>query len=409
MLRTGLADRLRDAELAPGYLRPDYDGYAWHRVPGTLAGTLGVDVGPTLPADVLDGDPPRDPDTVVLLFVDAYGWNAFARTHAELPFFSAVGEQAHVTPLSSCYPSETAACIPSVHTGTPPIQHGLLGWDAYDPSADVCYTTLPFEATDGGDLDLDRTALFDGDQIYSALRDAGVDTHTVSPVEHQHSGVQVDATFHGYASIGCFAATLRRIIDAAHDPAYVFAYYPGIDAVAHRQGPTSRAHDAQLAALGSALDRELAAVDSPESVLCCVVADHGQISTPPAQNAVLPKPVLDVLTRDRTGAPIVTGSPRNIHLHLEDDADVDAVAASFEDRDALVLSRADALDEGLWGPGEAGSAFDRNCGDIVVIPRRHSFAASSEASELALRGMHGGLHPDEVVVPFAPARLDQLV
>lgn len=409
MLRTGIADRLRDEELADGFIRPDYDGYSFHRVPGTVGSLLDVDVGPRLPDDVLDADLPDDPATVVLLFVDAYGWNAFARTHADLPFFAAVGERARVTPLTSVFPAETAACVPTVHTGTPPVEHGLLGWDAYDLDADATYSTLPFQAADGGDLALPRESLFDGDQVYRDLRDSGVDTHAVVPTEHRNSGVQVDATFHGYSSVGAFAATLRRTVDVSADPAYVYAYYPGIDAVAHHEGPTSRAHDAQLAALGEALSRELGRVDDPDDVALCLVADHGQVSTPPEKNTVLPDDVLDAVRRDRADRPVVTGSPRNVHLHLRDDADPTAVCDSLADLDALVRDREEALDEALWGPGEPGQAFDRNCGDILVVPRRYSVTATGDDPETELLGMHGGLHPDEALVPFAPARLANIV
>lgn len=410
MLRNDVADQLRANELAPGYVRPNYEYYSFHRVPGTLASLFGVDVGPSLPSDVLDDDSlPDDPSTVVLLFVDAYGWNAFTRTYGSNAFFDAIGRDAHVTPLTSLYPSETAACVPTVHTGRTPIEHGMLGWDAYDPEGDVVYSTLPFQASDDGDIGLERSDLFDGDQIYADLRDAGVETHAVAPAEHRHSGVQVDATFHGYDSTGGFAATLRETIDDAADPSYVYAYYPGIDGVAHRSGPDSPAHDAQLTALGAALERELSRVDDPEDVLCCLVADHGQISTPPAKNSVLPEVTTDAVRRDRNDTPLVTGGPRNIHLHLDDGADVGRVMGTLADHDALVLPRTDALEMGLWGPGESGPAFERNCGDVVVIPREHSLWHPTDAPELDCEGMHGGLHPDEVLVPFASARLSDIV
>lgn len=406
MLRTALADRLRGRELAPGYLEPDYDAYSFHRVPGTVASLLGVDVAPVLPDDAV-ADVPREPSTVVLLFVDAYGWTQFVRTHDSLPFFEPIGRTTTVTPLTTVYPSETAACVTTVHTGRPPVEHGLLGWDAYDPDTDVVYTPLPYRARDGGDLAIDRSALFDGDQLYAQLRDAGVDTHAVAPAEHRTSGVRVDATVHGYRSVGDFAATLRRTIDDADDPGYVYAYYPGVDSAAHHRGPASATHDAQLAALGGALERELGRVDDPESVVCCLVADHGQVATPPRGNRVLPDTVVDALARDRAGTPVVTGGPRNVHLHLGDDADEAVVRGALDDA-FLVYTREEALDVSLWGPGEPGPAFDRNCGDLVAIPQRGSHWWDADAPVLGFEGMHGGLHEDELLVPFAAFQLADL-
>lgn len=410
MLRDDVAEQLRASELAPGYLRPDYDAYSFHRVPGTLASFFDVDVGPMLPDDVLDDDSlPTDPSTVVLLFVDAYGWNAFTRTYSELPFFESIGEQARVTPLTSVYPSETAACVPTVHTGLPPIEHGMLGWDAYDPEGNVVYSTLPFLASDDGDIGLDVDDLFDGDQIYATLRDAGIQTHAIVPAEHRHSGVQVDATFHGYSTTGDFAATLRQTIDDTADPAYVYAYYPGIDGIAHQRGPTSAAHDAQLAALGAALERELASVEAPDDVLCCLVADHGQVSTPTSRKTTLPDTLFEFVRRDRSGNPLITGGPRNVHLHLDDETAVSDVEQHLADLDALVFSREDAIDEELWGPGAPGPAFERNCGDLIVVSRDISYWYPPDARAFDFAGMHGGLHEDEVLVPFAPAPLSAIV
>jgi hypothetical protein len=284
----------------------------------------------------------------------------------------------------------------------------MLGWDAYDPEADVRYNTLPYEASDGGHLALDRAGLFDGDQIYRTLRDAGVETHAVVPEQHRESGVRVDATNHYYSGLGDFAATLRRTIDATRH-GYVYAYYPGIDRAAHHAGPTSAAHDAQLAALGAALERELRRVDDPGSVVCCLVADHGQVTTPPGNNQLLPDAVTDAVQRDRNDTPVITGGPRNVHLHLYDDTDTTAIRDALEEFDVHVLSKTAALDAQLWGPGDPGPAFERNCGDLVVIPRTISLAWDPTAPVLGFEGMHGGLHPDEALVPFAPIGLADAV
>jgi hypothetical protein len=44
----------------------------------------------------------------------------------------------------------------------------------------------------------------------------------------------------------------------------------------------------------------------------------------------------------------------------------------------------------------------------VVVPREGALWHRSEPDELALAGMHGGLHPAEALVPFGVARLSDL-
>lgn len=68
----------------------------------------------------------------------------------------------------------------------------------------------------------------------------------------------------------------------------------------------------------------------------------------------------------------------------------------------------EAIDEGLWGPGEPSGTFRRHCGDLLVIPDELGVWHAGEADELDLVGMHGGCHPDEMIVPFAVARADRL-
>ena len=118
-------------------------------------------------------------------------------------------------------------------------------------------------------------------------------------------------------------------------------------------------------------------------------------------------PLWDALRTGGDGDPIPpVGGPRNVQLHVRDgerEAVRELLAGEFE---ALLLSREEALDRGLFGPGEPGARFRRRLGDLVVVPRDRSVWHDDAA--LRYVGMHGGLHPDEMLVPFAAARVDRL-
>jgi hypothetical protein len=75
---------------------------------------------------------------------------------------------------------------------------------------------------------------------------------------------------------------------------------------------------------------------------------------------------------------------------------------------ALVLTCEEALDEGLWGPGDSSPTFERHCGDVLIIPDKMSVWHGGEADALELIGEHGGCHPDEMLVPFASVRGNRL-
>ncbi len=420
MDRTDLAEQLRSRTVAEGYVRPDYDGYCFANVPGTAASVLGADLDRSLPEDVLAGVD-TDVDTVVVLLVDAFGYEQFREARGAYAFFDRLADRGRVTPLTGTYPTETAACVTTMHTGRTPVEHGVLGWDAYDDRYDEVFQTLPYETVGTGDPpDWPAEELFERETTYERLADRGVSSHAVQG--HLGDGYS-EASLSGargrtYDSTADFALTLRRTLQdaAAEDgPSYVYAYYPNVDTAAHVEGTRSDRHDAELTTLSAALERELVDeldAEVAESTLLLTVADHGQVDTAPeARVDLLSDPVVDdAVELDRHGEPLVLGGPRNCHLRVRE-GERDALQSHLTDRlDALVLTREEALDQDLWGPEAPSETFERRCGDLLVVSREGMtwYDQGGKMGDLDLVGMHGGLHPREALVPFGSVRLDAL-
>ncbi len=144
-----------------------------------------------------------------------------------------------------------------------------------------------------------------------------------------------------------------------------------------------------------------------------VTADHGHVDTDPERNVDLTDfdALEDGLERDPDGEPIrYAGSPRNVHLHLRDGT-VERVREELTDRlDARVFRRETVLEGDLFGDCAPSETFRRRLGDLVVSHRELGvwYGGAYEPDELDLVGMHGGLHPDEMLVPFAACRLSAL-
>jgi hypothetical protein len=405
------ARSLRENHLADGFLRPDYEAYCFANVAATAAESVGVDLGRTLP-DAATAGVDTDAKRVLVLFLDSLGYEQFERVYESVSLLQSFVDAGRVTPLTSTYPSETAACVTTMHTAEDPVSHGLLGWNAYDPEADAVYETLPYLAKDGGDLSLSPTDLFDADPVYERLSSEGVAPHVVEPdygPGYSDASAVGAGTTHYERTTG-FALAVRDALRASKAPSYTYAYYPEIDTVSHHDGPHSEAVSMQVAAVCDALERAFATLDDDVAAetLVYLVADHGQVQVQ-SPTVLDDTGVLEHVQTDRSGHPLVLGGPRNVHLHLEDDADPAAARECLADLDALVLSKEEALDEDLWGEGSLGPAFERNCGDLIVVPCEDALWPAAEPEELALEGMHGGLHPDEALVPFGAARLSNLV
>ena len=198
------------------------------------------------------------------------------------------------------------------------------------------------------------------------------------------------------------------MLRSADAPTYCYAYYPSVDTVAHHHGTRGEAHAMQVAEVCDGLSRAFATLDDrvAAETFVCLVADHGQVNVETRVD-LAETAVLDHVPTDRSGTPLVLGGPRNVHLRTGDPAATrDALADCAPD--SLVLDREEALDADLWGPGEPGAAFARNCGDLVVVPRDGLIWHGGEPDELGLAGVHGGLDPAEALVPFAAARLSDL-
>ncbi|WP_132060747.1 alkaline phosphatase family protein [Halorussus amylolyticus] len=425
MLRTDAADALLAEHSEDGCLFPDYDGYCLGNVPHTVTSVLGCDTGRTLPADALAGVA-TDVGTVLVVLVDGFGFEQWRRERDCHAFLDRLSAEARVTPLTSIYPSETAAAMNTFHSGSLPAEHGVIGWNVYEPTADESFEALPFVTKDG-----ERPArvapedVANATSLYTELADAGVACHHVVPFKSTSEG----ATAHTYESLDGFPERLRDALDAARDEAdseveggggerarsYCFAYLDHVDHAAHHSGTNSTDYRETVGEVFDTLSKALSALDRgvAEDTLLVVTADHGHVNTDPERNVNLDDfdTVLDSLRRHADGTPVrFSGSPRNVHLHLQDGRDAEVESAMRENLDAQVFSRAEVLDRDLFGDVAPSETFRRRLGDVVVSHRDLSvWYGDAEPEEMELIGMHGGLNPEEMLIPFAVGRVAELV
>ncbi|WP_435318087.1 alkaline phosphatase family protein [Haloarchaeobius sp. TZWSO28] len=410
MLRTAVADELRDEFLQDGYLFPDYDGYCFGNLPHSIASLFGVDTGRTLPADVFDGVA-TDVTNVLVVLVDGFGWTQWQRELERHDFLGRLSDRARVTPLTSIYPSETAAAITTFHTGSLPAEHGVVGWNVFDPVAKRPYAALPFEHRDGSQPAIPRESVAAAESIYPNLAAAGVKCHHIVPFPSIPDGV----TRHQYDGLEDVPETLRAAFEAADSPAYHYLYLPQVDHEAHHTGTRSEAYRGTVSDVFETVETALSAIDDETAAetLLLLTADHGHVDTDPDRNVNLDRLdwLVDSLARDVTGEPIrFAGSPRNRHLHLEEGT-VDAVASRFRDEfDVRVFDRTAVLEQELFGDVAPSETFRRRLGDLVVTHRELGLGwGDHEPTEIEFVGMHGGMHPDEMLTQVAAARLSDVL
>ena len=441
MLNRRSIDAVAAAANGAGEVRPLYGSYCFARIPGTVESVLtGEPNDRTLPGDALGALADR-PDTVVLLFVDAFGWCFFEEFAGCTPALQRFLRDGVVSKLTAVFPSTTAAHVACLHSGLTPAENGIYEWYQYEPTAGRMIAPLlssPAGEPGRNRIDLAPGTLFDGETLHERLAARGVRSISVTPGEFTPSPFN-DAFTRGAENapwkklsrgLDRLAGLAAAPGDGGRGPRLIHYYYGGIDRTAHRSGPRSPAVRKAVRRFFGALEsRFFRALDegryaggrggaggdgsTPAGArpkICVVLtADHGMMGHDPARavylNQALPR-IGEWLERDPGGRlKVPAGSPRDFFLHLREECFDEAVAAL---REALAGTAAvrpvrELVAAGYFGDAPPAPRFLARVGNAVILPHPGRAVWWREAGrfECRHRGDHGGLSPEEMEIPFA--------
>ena len=137
--------------------------------------------------------------------------------------------------------------------------------------------------------------------------------------------------------------------------------------------------------------------------LLILTADHGQINTPKDPNYELRNhPELE-----RCLHILPTCENRQMNLFVRPGME-DAVREYFQRTwpgKFINLDPIKAQNSGLFGPGEGHPRLFDRLGDMMVLTRDNAYLWWSSQDNFLL-GRHGGLSPEEMLVPFLAVRLN---
>ena len=460
MLNRRSIEAVAAAAAGPHEVRPLYDSYCFSRIPWTIEAALTGEPNPrTLPPDALGALAGPRPDTVVLLFVDAFGWRFFERFAESVPALARFLRDGTVSKLTSVFPSTTSAHVACLHSGRTPAENGIYEWFQYEPSVgEMIAPLLSSRAGDKGrnGLRLPPGALFEGETLHERLAARGVRSVSVTPAEFTPSPFN-DAFTRGTVEVPW--KSLARGLDAlagavappppprgpetgaepgkkpgaehgeasGPEPRLVHYYYGGIDRDAHRFGPDSPELRRTVLGFFAQLERRFFAAlerrtgagrrgrepargqGGPTGKTCVVLtADHGMMGHDPARavylNRVLPG-VEKWIERGPAGRlKVPAGSPRDFFLHLREECFDEAVGAIREALAGVAEVRAvrALVAAGYFGDAPPSRRFLDRVGNAVILPRPGRAVWWYEEGRFESRhpGDHGGLSPEEMEIPF---------
>ena len=383
---------------------PDYDGYSISAVPSLVGRALGIDaVEPARLASL----PLPGVDRVVLLIVDGLGYRSFSRLckHGNLPALGRLAEAGQCVPLTSVFPSTTVAALATLATGLSPLAHGLIGYRLYLREAASITNMIRFSLVGSNhdasaiDAGLDPDSLLPGITFYEKLRRQDVESHVLLPRGITKSGLSQVlyrgcTRVHPVSSIGDLCVAARDIANEGSGKRLLTLYWPGLDSVAHVRGPDSDAYLAEARAIDAAIEREL--VGRLDNTLLLITSDHGFV---PMRSAdYIPLEELDHLAENALLPPV--GEPRASYLFLRHGVASPTDTPRLLREGLLQLTAKQALAAGLLGHGTPHTETARRLGDVLLVSTGAAGVVHPYPDTAILRGMHGGLSEDEMLVPL---------
>lgn len=412
--------------LPPGAVKPDYTGYCLSNVPTTAQSILGVDPGrPVLPDDALGATDTSGIDNVVLILCDGLGYREMER-HDDRGFLGALWKKGSVRPITTVFPSTTAAAISTVSTGLTPQEHGLPEWFVYLDEIGEVIVSLPFTRAGeyGRDTllkELSPKTLLQGRTVFQRLESAGVRCTSLTSRGLAHSAYSTvsrsGSEVFPYISSSDMSTALRRLVEGAKGPSFFYVYWSMVDTIEHSYGPNTDEAGVEAGLVSQALaEGFLSKLDRgvAKRTLILLTADHGQLNVDPKKTLYLNrfKTLTNNLQRSPAGKMIPPwGSARDLFMRVKEERleETKRYLAEKLGGNATVLETEDAVAAGLFGINKPTRRFRRRTGNLMVLPHGESTVWYKYGKDsLDLRGHHGGLMEDEMTIPLASGRASDL-
>ena len=328
------------------------------------------------------GDEVVDAAAVVVLVLDGFGWHQLER-HARLaPTLAGLTGG----PVTTVAPSTTAAALTSIVTGTAPGEHGIVG---YRIDIDGEVLNVLRWSTPAGDA-RERIPPEEFQTVPAFLGHRPVVVQNAQFTRSGFSRAHLAGVRHrGWRTLPTLAVEVRQAV-AAGEP-FVYAYYDGVDKIAHEFG-FGEHYEAEVVACERLVTDLMTAL--PRGTALVVTADHGIVDCTDGETPLDPA-VVSLLDRQ-------SGEARFRWLHAAPGRarDLAETAEELHGDRAWVRTVDSMLEAGWFGPVVTETARAR-MGDVALVARDHwAFTDAADTGRIRLIGRHGSLTAEEMLVPM---------
>ena len=285
-----------------GFVYPHYNGYSLANVPNTVMELLGsktqrktLNKRAYASADI-DGI-----ERVVLFVVDGLGYNMWLDTAKGSGLMQAFKKHGSVQPITTVFPSTTAAAITTINTGLTPLEHGLLEWTLYLEEVGMTVHPLPFTVLSKRreslyEKGVDPKILYNGNTVYQAMGREGITSATLTGKHISGTAynrlIQKGSERMPYTSQVDMLIKVRKALENPRGPEYINAYVEAVDTMTHAYGPYTEESREEISVLLYLIEKLLVkkiSRSAARKTLMLMIADHGHIKTDPSKTVYLNK------------------------------------------------------------------------------------------------------------------------
>jgi hypothetical protein len=420
--------RLQNFFLGDEFVYPAYNGLSLLNVPSGICRWMGappLSASPLAPGilERFTGDDKGRFRRVVLVLVDALGLYSLRRwleADKSLVWHSLI-EDGMLAALTSIVPSTTSSALTSLWTGRSTAEHSIAGYEMwmkeYGLVANmILHSPISFTGSPGSAGSLSMAGFQPDTFLPYPTLGMHLAVHGIKSFAFQHLGIarsglskmffkEVDV--HPFRTAAEMWINLRTLLESQpEERMFVWVYWGEIDSLSHRYGPEDERPLAEFSTFSTAFEKfflSRLSASARENTLFILCADHGQVETQP-------NPHYDLRSHPNLSRRLhilPTGENRMMYL-FNRPGQGEAVREYLErtwPRQFSLFDPRQAVEAGLFGPGVPHPLLLDRLGDLAATGRSRAYLWWSQKDNL-LVGRHGGLSPEEMLVPFLAVRLD---
>ncbi len=415
---------LNGLDLGADLLMPHYQGYSLVNVAGSVAKLLGApDFGQgALDATLLSrvGGPYKK---VILLLVDALGYDLFRRMMSDQSnlVWQQNLDKAVFEPITSVSPSTTATALTTLWTGEGPAAHGVIGYEMWAKDFgmimnNILHTSAAFRNDVGG---LARAGFDPHEFLNRPLLGTHLVNNDIKATTFIHrsiarsglSEMQMDdvdvKTFVDEADL--FVSLADHLNQDPDSPEYIYVYYSDVDTLMHRFNDADPRVALQFSIVSWLLEQACLSRlsdQAKEETLLILTADHGSIATAIDSRYDLQRypDLLDCLVMQ----PTCENRLAFFYVKPGRMQDIRKIFDQHWPGEFTLVESHKALEAGLFGSPPYHASVLERIGNLVAVAHGHAYLWWAPKPN-HMRGRHGGLSPQEMLVPFYALLLKKVV